>query len=258
MKDKCKLLIAVLMVIGIWTAPSQAAQTARPIEAMDWSFAGPFGTYDRNALRRGFQVYKEVCAACHGMKYLFFRNLSQAGGPEFSEAEVKAIAAEYNVEDGPDEFGDMYERSGLPRDRFIEPFPNQNAARAANSGAFPPDLSLIVKSYAGGADFIHALLTGYEDTPQGMQMDVGFYYNPYIEGEKIAMPPPLVDDLVEYADGTPATREQMSLDVTHFLSWASEPELEARHRIGFMVMIYLFIFAGLMYFSMRKIWSNQH
>ena len=270
MKDR-KLLMTRLMIASVFMAsifvasvfvaplqPVQAAEAEREPQAMDWSFAGAFGTYDRNALRRGFQVYKEVCAACHGMKYLFFRNLSQAGGPEFSAAEVKAIAAEYIVQDGPDDVGDMFERAGLPRDRFIEPFPNKNAARAANSGAFPPDLSLIVKARAGGADYIHALLTGYEDTPDGMEMGVGFHYNPYMSGGKIAMPPPLIDGLVDYADGTPATPEQMSLDVTHFLSWAAEPELEARHRIGFMVMIYLFIFAGLMYLSMRKIWSNAH
>ncbi|CAI8377339.1 MAG TPA: cytochrome c1 [Rhodobiaceae bacterium] len=253
------LLAACLLLAGLSApSPANAAGEAKHPHAIDWSFAGPFGTYDRNALRRGFQVYKEVCASCHGMKQISFRNLSQPGGPEFSEAEVKAIAAEYEVTDGPDDYGDMYERPALPKDRFVEPYPNVNAARAANGGAYPPDLSLITKARSGGPDYIHALLSGYKEAPEGVEMRPGLYYNPYMAGGKIAMPAPLLEELVEYGDGTPATVQQMSLDVTQFLNWAAEPELEQRKRTGFMVLIYLTIFAGLLYFSMRKIWADQH
>ena len=253
------LLATCLLLAGLSApSPANAAGEAKHPHAIDWSFAGPFGTYDRNALRRGFQVYKEDCASCHGMKQISFRNLSQPGGPEFSEAEVKAIAAEYEVTDGPDDYGDMYERPALPKDRFVEPYPNVNAARAANGGAYPPDLSLITKARSGGPDYIHALLSGYEEAPEGVEMRPGLYYNPYMAGGKIAMPAPLLEELVEYGDGTPATVQQMSLDVTQFLNWAAEPELEQRKRTGFMVLIYLTIFAGLLYFSMRKIWADQH
>jgi cytochrome c1 len=187
-----------------------------------------------------------------------YRNLSQPGGPEFSEAEVKAIAAEYLVEDGPDDYGDMFERAALPRDGFVEPYPNENAGRAANGGAYPPDLSLINKARGGGADYVYAILAGYEEAPEGMEMRAGLYYNPYMSGGKIAMPAPLLEDIVEYGDGTPATVEQMSADVVHFLEWAAEPKMEERKRIGLMVMIYLSIFAALMYISMRKIWGDLH
>ncbi len=257
-KSVMSAMILPMILVGGLVFRVGAAEDASATPRVDWSFSGAFGTYDRNALRRGFQVYKEVCASCHALEHIWFRNLSRAGGPEFSEAEVKAIAAEYSVTDGPDAFGDMFDRPGLPRDRFVAPYPNKNAARAANGGSYPPDLSLITKARSGGPDYIHALLTGYKEKPADMQMRDGFYYNPYMPGGVIAMPAPLVDDLVDYADGTPATVEQMSLDVTHFLNWTAEPELEARKRIGFMVMIYLLIFTGLMYFSMRKIWADKH
>ena len=251
-----KALASCAMVLASLVMPAHAAGDAKHPEAMEWSFSGPFGTYDRNALRRGFQVYKEVCASCHGLSHMSYRNLSQRGGPEFSEAEVKAIAAEYLVEDGPDDYGDMFERAALPRDGFVEPYPNENAGRAANGGAYPPDLSLINKARGGGADYVYAILAGYEEAPEGMEMRAGLYYNPYMSGGKIAMPAPLLEDIVEYGDGTPATVEQMSADVVHFLEWAAEPKMEERKRIGLMVMIYLSIFAALMYISMRKIWGD--
>jgi cytochrome c1 len=254
-------LAAAIMAVGLSAAvstPANAAGDAKHPAEMNWQFDGLFGTYDRNALRRGFQVYKEVCASCHSLNQIAFRNLSQEGGPEFSEAEVKAIAKEYLVEDGPDDYGDMFERDALPRDKFPSPYPNENAARAANGGAYPPDLSLITKARGGGADYIHALLSGYEEAPEGVEMRAGLYYNPYMAGGKIAMPVPLLEELVEYSDGTEATVEQMSMDVTHFLNWTAEPELEERKRMGFMVLIYLTIFAGLMFFSMRKIWADLH
>lgn len=254
-------LAAAIMAVGLSAAvssPAHAAGDAKHPAEMNWQFDGLFGTYDRNALRRGFQVYREVCASCHSLNQIAFRNLSQEGGPEFSEAEVKAIAKEYLVEDGPDDYGDMFERDALPRDKFPSPYPNENAARAANGGAYPPDLSLITKARGGGADYIHALLSGYEEAPDGVEMRAGLYYNPYMAGGKIAMPVPLLEELVEYSDGTEATVEQMSMDVTHFLNWTAEPELEQRKRMGFMVLIYLSIFAGLMFFSMRKIWADLH
>lgn len=254
-------LAAAIMAVGLSAAvftPANAAGDAKHPAEMNWQFDGLFGTYDRNALRRGFQVYREVCASCHSLNQIAFRNLSQEGGPEFSEAEVKAIAKEYLVEDGPDDYGDMFERDALPRDKFPSPYPNENAARAANGGAYPPDLSLITKARGGGADYIHALLSGYEEAPEGVEMRAGLYYNPYMAGGKIAMPVPLLEELVEYSDGTEATVEQMSMDVTHFLNWTAEPELEQRKRMGFMVLIYLSIFAGLMFFSMRKIWADLH
>ena len=258
MRHALKAVLGAAVVVTGLATPAQAAGDAKHPAVVDWSFNGLFGTYDRNALRRGYQVYTEVCASCHSMDQLAFRNLSQPGGPEFSDAEVKAIAKNYVVEDGPDDYGDMFERDGLPKDRFPSPYPNENAARAANGGAYPPDLSLINKARGGGPDYIHALLTGYQEAPEGVELRAGLYYNPYMAGGKIAMPNPLSDELVEYADGTKATVEQMSLDVTHFLNWAAEPELEQRKRTGFMVLIYLSILAGLLFFSMRKIWSDQH
>jgi cytochrome c1 len=258
MRFGIKAVLAVAIMAAGLSAPASAAGDAKHPAEIDWQFDGLFGTYDRNALRRGFQVYKEVCASCHSLNQIAFRNLSQEGGPEFSDAEVKAIAREYIVEDGPDDYGDMFERDALPRDKFPSPYPNENAARAANGGAYPPDLSLITKARGGGADYIHALLSGYEDAPEGVEMRVGLYYNPYMPGGKIAMPAPLLEELVEYGDGTQASVEQMSMDVTHFLNWTAEPELEQRKRMGFMVLIYLTIFAGLMFFSMRKIWADLH
>jgi ubiquinol-cytochrome c reductase cytochrome c1 subunit len=253
-----KSLLLAALISTVSGGMGMAAESARHPEPQAWSFSGFMGTYDRDALRRGYKVYKEVCASCHSMKQLTFRNLLQKGGPEFSEAEVKAIAAEYTVTDGPDSYGEMFERSALPRDHFVAPYPNENAARAANGGAYPPDLSLINKARSGGPDYIYAILTGYEDAPAGKVLRAGQYYNPYMPGEIIAMPVPLNEDQVEYTDGTPATVAQMSSDVVHFLNWAAEPELEARKRIGFMALIYLVIFAGLLYFSMRKVWSDQH
>jgi len=256
-------LIALYGVLcGAFVAPFSmsvgAAEAVKQPAKQDWGFDGPFGTFDRNALRRGYKVYQQVCAACHGMKYVHFRNLAQAGGPEFTLDEVKAIAGEYFVEDGPDLEGNMFERPALPRDRFIEPYPNEEIARAVNSGALPPDLSLIVKARARGADYIYALLMGYEEAPPDMQMAVGYSYNPYMSSQTIAMAKPLFDDLVEYTDGTQATEEQMARDVVTFLAWAAEPEMEARKTLGLMTIIYLLILTGLLYFSMRKVWHGQH
>lgn len=235
---------------------AHAAGNAEKPEAQNWSFSGFFGNYDRGALQRGFQVYKEVCASCHGMQYLAYRNLSQPGGPEFTEEQVKVIAAEYTVEDGPNDEGDMFERAALPKDRFISPFPNDNAARASNAGALPPDLSVIAKARPYGPDYLYALLTGYGDAPTGIEIPEGMNYNKSYPGNFIAMAAPLSDGIVEYSDGTPTDARQLARDVTQFMMWAAEPKLEERKRMGFQVMIYLLILAALMYFSTKKLWSR--
>lgn len=265
MKMIQKLSIAVAfaaVTAGAALLPVPAAH-AEGAEAhfphLNWSFNGPFGTFDRSQLRRGYKVYKEVCSTCHSMEYMHFRNLGEPGGPEFTEAQVKALAAGYQVQDGPDQSGEMYERPGKPQDAFPSPFPNEEAAAAA-LGAAPPDLSLIAKAREGGADYIHALLTGYRDAPAGVKVPNGGHYNPvFVAGNGfIAMPPPLSDGQVDYDDGTPNTVDQMATDVAAFLTWTAEPKLEARHRIGFQVLIYLIALSGLLFFATRKVWSDQH
>jgi len=220
----------------------------------DWSFKGIFGKFDRASLQRGYQVYKEVCASCHSMKYMSFRNLGEEGGPEFTEEEVKALAASYEITDGPNADGEMFTRPGRPSDKFKSPYPNVNAAMASNGGAYPPDLSVIAKARAGGADYIYSLMMGYKEKPADFVIEDGVYYNEYMEGNKIKMPAPLSDGRVEYTDGTEASLEQLSKDVTTFLMWTAEPHLEARHRTGTKVLIYLILLATLVYFSMKKIW----
>jgi ubiquinol-cytochrome c reductase cytochrome c1 subunit len=244
-------LTAALMLAA--PAPVSAAETP---PRQSWSWSGPFGLFDRAQLQRGYKVYREACAACHGMELLAFRNLSEPGGPEFSEAAVQVIAAEHHIVDGPDEFGDMFERPGVASDRFPSPFPNEQAARAANNGAYPPDLSVMAKAREGGTNYLYALLTGYQDPPPGVEMRAGMYYNPYFHGEQIAMPQPFSDGQIAYDDGTPETIENYARDVTAFMMWAAEPKMEARKRIGFQVMIYLVVFAGLLYFSKRKLWRE--
>jgi len=220
-----------------------------------WSFEGVLGTYDRAALQRGFQVYKEVCAVCHPVKHLYYRDLTEIG---YTEDQIKGFAAQFEVTDGPNDQGDMFKRPARPSDRFAAPFANDNAARAANNGALPPDLSLMVKAREGGADFLYAILTGFKNPPAKFAMNKNMYYNEYFAGHQIAMPPPLADGQVTYADGTKATVEQMARDVTEFLAWAAEPNLEARHRMGFKVILFLVIATVLFYAAKRKIWAAVH
>jgi ubiquinol-cytochrome c reductase cytochrome c1 subunit len=222
----------------------------------EWSFKGLFGKFDRGALQRGYQVYTEVCSSCHSMKYLSYRNLTEEGGPEFSIEQAKAIAASFEVTDGPNSDGEMFTRPGKLSDKFVMPYENVKAAQAANGGAYPPDMSVLVKARGGGVDYIYSLLQGYDDPPLGVTLDDGVHYNKYMYGNKIKMANPLSDGLVEYSDGTDASVEQMSKDVTTFLMWAAEPHLEARHRMGFKAIVYLIILTILVYFSMRKIWSS--
>ena len=249
------LLLTALFLSSINLKLNAAGEQAEPIK-IDWSFKGLTGKFDRSSLQRGFQVYKEVCASCHSMQYLSYRNLGEPGGPEFSEAEVKAIAASFEVSDGPDAQGEMFTRPGRPSDKFVSPYPNVKAAAAANGGAYPPDMSVLVKARKGGANYIYSVLVGYEDPPAGVTLDDGVYYNKYMIGNKIKMPNNLSDGLVEYADGTSATVDQMAKDVTTFLAWAAEPELEERHKTGIKVMIYLILLSILVYLSMKKIWSR--
>jgi len=253
-----KNFLKIFTIFFLFFSFSLYSNAAEKVEYLktDWSFKGLFGKFDRGSLQRGYQVYTEVCAACHSMKYLSYRNLAEKGGPEFSEAEVKAIAASFEVKDGPNSDGDMFTRPGKLSDKFVKPYDNVKAAEAANGGAYPPDMSVLVKARGGGVDYIYSLLQGYEEPPSGVTLDDGVHYNKYMYGNKIKMAAPLSDDLIEYGDGTKASVEQMSKDVTTFLMWAAEPHLEARHQMGFKAIVYLIILTTLVYFSMKKIWSR--
>tara|TARA_B110000438_G_scaffold271215_1_gene288932 strand:+ start:1361 stop:2233 length:873 start_codon:yes stop_codon:yes gene_type:complete len=221
-----------------------------------WSFEGIFGTFDRSSLQRGYQVYQEVCAGCHSVQHLSYRNLSEKGGPEFSIEEAKAIAAQFEVEDGPNNDGEMFLRPARLSDKFVKPYPNVQASTAANDGAYPPDMSVLAKARAGGANYIYSLLLGYEEAPTGFELDDGVYYNKYMPGNKIKMSEPISDGIVEYSDGTDATKEQIAKDVTNFLVWASEPHLESQHRMGFKTIVYLIILIIFVYMSKQKVWSR--
>ena len=250
-----KKLIIVILSTLIFIKPLFSAETIDPIK-VNWSFKELTGKFDRASLQRGFQVYKEVCASCHSMQYLSYRNLGEPGGPEFTQDEVKAIAASVEIEDGPDSQGEMFTRPGKPSDKFKSPYPNVEASTVANGGAYPPDMSVLVKARPGGADYMYSVLMGYEEPPAGMKLDDGVYYNKYMIGQKIKMASPLLEGIVEYSDGTEATVDQMAKDVTTFLAWAAEPELEVRHKLGIKVIIYLILLTILVYLSMKKIWSR--
>lgn len=253
---RAALVLAAFLAGPALAAPALAAEGETELKHVEWSFDGPFGTFDRAQLQRGFQVYKEVCAACHGMKYMSYRNLGEPGGPEFPEAQVKAIAASYMVP-SLDENGEPSERPALPSDRFKSPFPNEVAARAANNGASPPDLSLMAKARHGGPDYIYSILTGYEEAPADVTLNAGMSYNKYFSGHQIGMPQPIVvDDQVTYSDGTKATIDQMARDVSAFLQWTAEPHQEARKSLGVKVIIFLLVLCVLFYFSYKRVWSD--
>jgi len=253
-KNLIRISFLIVLIIGS-QLNSIAAEKVEYLKT-DWSFKGPFGKFDRAALQRGYQVYTEVCSSCHSMKYLSYRNLVQSGGPEFTEAQAKVIAASFEVKDGPNADGEMFMRPGRLSDKFVMPYENEKAAQAANGGAYPPDMTVLVKARGGGVDYIYSLLQGYEDPPAGVTLDDGVYYNKYMYGNKIKMSNQLSDGLVDYSDGTNATVEQMAKDVTTFLMWTAEPHLETRHRMGFKAIVYLIILTVLVYFSMKKIWSR--
>ena len=252
------LLVKIFFIAFVTAISNSAYSEEKKIEFIknDWSFEGIFGTFDRSSLQRGYQVYQEVCSGCHSIQHLSYRNLSEKGGPEFSLDEAKAIAAQFEVTDGPNDEGEMFTRPRRLSDKFVNPFPNIQAATAANGGAYPPDMSVLVKARKGGADYIYSLLLGYEEAPAGYELDDGVYYNKYIPGNIIMMSKPLSEGAVEYSDGTQATEAQMAKDVVTFLTWAAEPNLEARHKMGFKVFIFLIILLTLVYFSKQKIWSR--
>jgi ubiquinol-cytochrome c reductase cytochrome b/c1 subunit len=267
------VLAGSLLGLAAIAQPALAADESPPPPRVKWSFSGPFGKYDRAQLQRGLKVYREVCAVCHGLKYIAFRNLADLG---YSEGQIKAIAAEYKIQDGPNDQGDMFEREGRPADYFPTPWPNENAARARYNGV-PPDMSVLAKARGyergfpwfifdmftqfqeHGVDYIHAVMTGYkEKPPAGVNLPQGTFYNEYFPGHAIAMPPPLSDKRIDYTDGSPTTVDQFAKDVSAFMMWAAEPHLEARKRIGFQVMIFLIVLAGLLYFTKKKVWADAH
>ena len=250
-----KTLFAAAVATGLATSAAQALEVTQ-IPSEEWSFSGLFGTFDRAQLQRGYQVYKEVCHSCHGLKFIAFRNLQALG---FTPDQVAAIAAEFEVQDGPNDEGDMFMRAAKAADRMPSPFANDQAARVANNGALPPDLSLIVEARKGGADYVYGVLTGYRETPpEGFQLQEGMYYNEYFPGHQIAMPPPLSDDGVTYEDGTQATLSQQAKDVTAFLAWAAEPNLEHSKRLGISVLLFVLVLTGMLYALKRHIWSDVH
>jgi len=267
------LAFAVAASLGsLMLGTARAEETPTP-PRVSWSFAGPFGTYDRAQLQRGFKVYREVCSNCHSLKLVPFRDLADPTGPGFSPAQVAAIAADYKVTDGPNDQGEMFERPGRPADHFPPRYPNDQAARAV-LGVAPPDMSVLAKARGyergfpwfifdvftqyqeEGVDYIAALLQGYEEAPQGVSIPQGAHYNKYFPGHAIAMPPPLTNGQVEYTDGTPADLQHYAQDVTAFLMWAAEPNLVTRKRIGLQVMIVLIVLAGLLYFTKKQVWSQ--
>ncbi len=277
------LLAATLVAALSAAAPALAddGHTPQP-PRQKWSYAGVFGSFDQGQLQRGFQVYKEVCSACHSMKLVAFRNLAEPGGPGYSAAQVKALAATYQVKDGPNDAGEMFERPGRPADRFPAPFPNDQAAAAANGGKAPPDFSVLAKArtyergfpwfvldalpFTGyseqGVDYIHALLVGYEDPPKGTEVPDGGHYNKYYPGHIIAMPNPISEGQVSYPKGddgkpvVPETVDQYAKDVSAFMAWAAEPHMMARKALGLRVILFLIVLAGLLYYVKKRVWAD--
>lgn len=246
--------IFMVLLVGFMVGPAGAAEDYEPAPKEKWAFQGPFGTFDRASAQRGFQVFKEVCSSCHSIALMRYRNLKALG---FSDKEVKAIAAEYEVQDGPNDEGEMFTRKAEPNDRFFQPYDNENAARAANAGAYPVDLSLITKARKQGADYVYALLTGYgKEKPADVEIFPGKHYNPYFPGMQISMAAPLSEGMVTYDDGTPATTAQMAKDVTQFLAWVAEPELESRKQMGIRFLLLIGVLTVLLYLVKKHIWSR--
>ncbi len=271
MNIRRSIMAVSIVVISLSALPAARAQEDAP-PRQRWSFAGPFGMYDQAQLQRGFKVYREVCSTCHSLKLIAFRNLADPGGPNFTEAQATAVASEYQVQDGPNDQGQMFERPGRLADHFPPPFPNDQAARAALGGALPPDMSVLAKARGyewgfpwfildaftqyqeDGPDYIQAILNGYTNPPAGFTLPPGTSYNKYFPGHAIGMPKPLSDGQVEYTDGTPTTVDQYGKDIAAFLMWAAEPTLDARKRLGFQVMIFLIVLSGLIYFTKKRVW----
>lgn len=279
---KKTLLLAGALVAAL-AMPSGAAVAAGDYVTPprhSWSFSGPFGTFDREQLQRGFLVFRQACASCHGLEYISFRNFAEPGGPEFTVGQVEALAADFRIVDGPDSSGEMFERPGELSDRWPNPFRNKQEAAAANAGKAPPDLSVMAKARTfergfpwfitdmftqyteNGVDYINAFLQGYVDPPEDLEILPGNHFNLYYPGQIVAMPNVLFDGAISYTpEGSdrpvaPETVAQYAEDVTAFLMWTAEPHLEQRKRIGFQVMLFLIVFAGLLYFTKKKIWGR--
>jgi len=272
------LTIALIMLVSpsLASASEGGPEHEERPRQFDWSFAGAFGRYNQAQLRRGFKVYREVCSSCHSIRLLSFRNLAESGGPELPRAEVEKLAASYKIKDGPNSAGEYFERPGRPSDSFPTPFANEQAARAALGGAYPPDMSVLAKARGysrgfptflldalpgftyqeGGVDYIASLLQGYHDAPAGFTLSDGQYYNVYMPGRRIGMIPPLTDGAVTYGDGAPEKVEQYAKDISAFLMWSAEPHLNDRKKVGLGVVTFLIVFAGLLYFVKRRIWAS--
>ena len=251
---KFSVFFIILLKFGILNI--KASDEPKHPKQMNWSFNGITGKFNRQSIQRGFKIYKEVCSACHSVKRLAFRNLMEIG---FSEDEVKALASEYEVKDGPNDEGEMFDRPAKLTDMIPGPYPNEKAARAANNGAYPLDLSLIIKARHDGANYVYSLLTGYLEPPSNFELGENMYYNPYFAagGDQLAMTPPLhTNDQVEFNDGTKATVDQMSKDVVNFLQWVAEPEMEDSKSLGIKVLIFLLIFTTLFYIAKKRIWKR--
>jgi ubiquinol-cytochrome c reductase cytochrome c1 subunit len=264
MKNLIFTIICIFFSINL----SLAETHALPPKKLEWPFDGMFGKVDRQSAQRGFQVFKEVCAVCHNLDHLYYRNLETPIGKNdsqrkdfakiglgFSAAEVKSIASNYSVNDTDDE-GNVIQRKALPSDKFVGPYSNEKMARASNNGSLPPDLSLMIKARQDGANYVYSLLTGFVEPPVGTIVPEGQYYNPYFITQFIAMAPPLKDDIVTYMDGTKATIDQMAIDVVNFLQWAAEPEMEERKSMGIKVLTYLVITTLLFYIAKCRIWKK--
>lgn len=249
--NSMKPLFLALACVLVSSA-SLASEPPHP-KTIPWSFNGPLGTLDKPSAQRGYQVYKEVCSACHSLQRVAFRSLSEIG---FSEGEIKALASATTVKDGPNDAGDMFDRPGKPSDPFPSPFANEEAARASNGGAFPPDLSLIIKARHDGANYVYSLLTGYEPPPADVKMAPGMHYNSYFPGGQIAMAQPLSDNQVTYQDGTVSSLDQEARDVVTFLQWAAEPEMEERKAMGIKVLLFLLVMTGFAYAAKKRVWRE--
>lgn len=246
--------LAAIAALALGAGAAAAESEAPTLPSVSWSFAGPFGTYDRAALQRGFHIYHDICSSCHSLKLLHYRDLAALG---YDEDQIKAFAVENEVSDINDH-GDPIKRKARPSDAFVPPFPNDLAARYANGGALPPDQSLLVKARSGGPDYIYGILTGYGEAPAGMTIADGMNYNKMFPGHQIAMPPPLQDNSIAYADGTPATLDQEAKDITTFLAWASDPTMEERKKTGIKVIIFLIVLTIVLYAAKRRIWAAIH
>ena len=247
--------ILSILLLGLVSSTAWGAGGDVILKTRNWSFSGPFGTFDKAAMQRGFQVYNEVCAGCHSMKLIAFRNFADLG---YDDSEIKALAAQYEIQDGPNDDGEMFMRPGIPADRMPAPYANDNAARAGNNGALPPDLSLIAKARPNGPNYLYSLLSSYDDAPEGKEVPDGMYYNAAYPGHLIAMPQPLYGDDVEYVDGSATSIDALSADLTQFLMWAAEPKMEVRKRIGVAAVFFLSIFVILSYLAKRRIWADIH